>query len=176
MTIESHVARLDLAFPALRSSLFKAVLRIVQDRAVAEELTQEAYLRARSTIERDAPQRIEAFLWQIARNLAFDHLRWKKVRAGTQALDGMDANDSHLADHKPSAEETILYRDELRVVADALRKLPLRAQKAWVLNRVEGWPYPRIAQHLGVSPNTVFNDIKMVMGVLYDLRRRMNDA
>lgn len=174
--MDSHIARLDLAYPALRPSLLKSVLRIVQDHAVAEELTQEAYLRARGAIEPHKPCHVEALLWQIAQNLAFDHLRWRKVRAGTRALEGMDANDSGLADRQPSAEEQIVYRDELRIVSEALSKLPERAQQAWVLSRIDGWAYPRIAEHLGVSGNTVFNDIKMVMGMLFDLRRRMNDA
>lgn len=174
--MDSHIARLDLAYPALRPSLFKSVLRIVQDRAVAEELTQEAYLRARGAIEPGKPCQVEALLWQIAQNLAFDHLRWKKVRAGTQTLEGMNSNDAGLADRQPSAEDQVIYRDELRMVSDALSKLPIRAQKAWALNRIDGWPYPKIAEHLGVSTNTVFNDLKMVMGMLYDLRRKMNDA
>ncbi len=174
--MDSPIARLDLAYTALRPSLLKSVLRIVQNRAVAEELTQEAYLRARGAIEPDKPCHIEALLWQIAQNLAFDHLRWKRVRTGTQTLEAMNANDAGLADRNPSAEEQIIYRDELQMVLDALSKLPIRSQKAWVLNRIEGWPYPRIAAHLGVSANTVFNDLKMVMGMLYDLRRKMNDA
>jgi RNA polymerase sigma factor (sigma-70 family) len=174
--MNSHIALLDQAFPAMRSNIYKAVLRIVQDRAVAEELTQEAYLRARSTVEHDVPKNMEALLWQIARNLAFDHLRWKKVRGGTKALDALQANDASLADCKPSAEEQVIYKDELRIVTEALHKLPLRTQKAWVLNRVEGWSYPRIAEHLGVSPNTVFNDIKTAMGMLHDLRRRKIDV
>lgn len=174
--MDSHIARLDLAFPAMRSNLHKAVFRIVQDRALAEELTQETYLRARTMAEHEVPKNIEALLWQIARNLAFDHLRWKKVRVGTKALEALQANDISLADRQPSAEEQIIHKDELRVVTEALQKLPLRAQKAWVLNRVEGWPYPRIAEHLGVSPNTVFNDIKMAMGMLHDLRKRNIDV
>jgi RNA polymerase sigma factor (sigma-70 family) len=174
--MDSLIARLDLAFPGMRPNLYKAVLRIVQDRAVAEELTQEAYLRARNTVEHEAPNNIEALLWQIARNLAFDHLRWKKVRSGTSALEALRDNDARLADRKPSVEEQVIYKDELRVFTEALRKLPLRSQKAWVLSRVEGWPYPRIAEHLGVSPNTVFNDIKLAMGTLHDLRRKKSDG
>ena len=172
--MDSDIARLDAAFPAMRSSLFQAVLRIVRDPATAEELTQEAYVRARRAVETAKPQRMEAFLWQTARNLAFDYIRWKKVRAGTETLDAVESQGSEVADTAPSAEEQAIQKDNLRIVGEVLQKLPPRAQKVWVLIRVEGLPYPRIAAHLGVSPNTVFNDIKMVMALLYDLRTKMD--
>ncbi len=168
------IARLDAIFPTMRSSLLTAVLRIVRDAAVAEELTHDAYLRARKAMEASSPRHIEAFLWQTARNLALDHVRWKKVRSGTEPLETTLAGEQPYADPQPSAEDHAIQKDHLRVVAEALQKLPPRAQQVWILSRVEGWPYPRIAAHLGVSPNTVFNDIKMVMALLVELRRKMD--
>lgn len=172
--MDSDIARLDAVFPIMRSSLLQAVMRIVSDMAVAEELTHDAYLRARKAMETSAPRNVEAFLWQTARNLALDHIRWKKVRSGTTPLDATASDDRIYTDQQPSAEETVIHRQHLRVVGEAMQALPVRAQKVWVLSRVEGWSYPRIAAHLGVSPNTVFNDIKMVMALLVDLRRKMD--
>ncbi|QFY62528.1 sigma-70 family RNA polymerase sigma factor (plasmid) [Rhizobium grahamii] len=168
----ADIARLDEAFFAVRLALHQRVLRIVRDGAVADELTQETYLRARRAIASTVPNNMEAFLWQTARNLALDHIRWSKVRAGVQPIDALDDRTAAIADPQPSIEEKLVHRDDLRALSEALRKLPARAQRVWILSRVEGWPYPRIAQHLGVSPNTVFNDIKMVIAVLYDLRRK----
>ena len=37
-----------------------------------------------------------------------------------------------------------------------------------VLSRIQGWPYPKIAAHLGVSPNTVYNDIRLAMAYCLD--------
>lgn len=172
--MDRDIVRLDAIFPTMRSSLLQYVQRIVRDAAVAEELTHDAYLRARKGLETSAPRHLEAFLWQTARNLALDHIRWKKVRSGTEPLQTTEAGEQPYADPNPSAEDHAIQKDHLRVVGEALQTLPQRAQKVWVLSRVEGWPYPRIATHLGVSPNTVFNDIKMVMALLVDLRRKMD--
>lgn len=172
--MDSDIARLDAAFMVSRASLLRSVVRIVRDTATAEELTQEAYLRARRALATAKPRHMEAFLWQTARNLALDHIRWKKMRAGTEPLEAAGDHTGEIADGSPSAEDRLIQKDHLRIVGNALQKLPPRAQKVWVLSRVEGWPYPRIAAHLGVSPNTVFNDIKMVMALLYDLRKRMD--
>lgn len=169
--MDRDIERLDRAFPAIRARLIQSIMRIVRDATVAEELTQDAYLRARKAVETAQPRHMEAFLWRTARNLALDHVRWKKVRAGTEPLDG-DADE--IADTSPSAEDQAIRREHLRMIGEALQSLPPRAQKVWVLSRIEGWPYPRIAQHLEVSPNTVFNDIKMVMALLHDLRRKLD--
>lgn len=168
------IARLDAIFPEMRAALLQSVLRVVRDAAVAEELTHDAYLRARKALQTSTPRHLEAFLWQTARNLALDHVRWKKVRGGTASFDDVVGVEQVFADPQPSAEDRAIQKDNLRMVGDALQKLPPRAQKVWILSRVEGWPYPRIAAHLGVSPNTVFNDIKMVMALLVDLRRKMD--
>lgn len=172
--MDSDIARLDAIFPAIRSALLRSVFQVVRDPAVAEELTQDAYLRARKAMETAAPRHIEAFLWQTARNLALDYMRWRKVRAGNEPLHEASEAGAEIADRQPSAEDYVIQKDNLRVVREALQKLPPRAQRVWVLSRVEGWPYPRIATHLGVSPNTVFNDIKMVMALLHELRRKMD--
>ncbi|TCR02637.1 RNA polymerase sigma factor (sigma-70 family) [Neorhizobium sp. JUb45] len=172
--MDRDIARLDAIFPGMRPSLVRFILRIVRDVAVAEELTHDAYLRTRKALETSQPRHLEALLWQTARNLALDHIRWKKVRSGTEPLDEGVTGEQTYADPQPSAEDHAIQKDQLRVVGDALRTLPPRAQKVWVLSRVEGWPYPRIAAHLGVSPNTVFNDIKMVMALLLELRKKMD--
>ena len=171
--MENDAARLDAIFLEMRTSLFRNVLRIVRDVPTAEELTQEAYLRTRKAIGSSEPQRLEAFLWQTTRNLALDHLRRSRVRSAVAQADIGGDELEDIPDQQPSAEERIIQKDDLRVLKAALEKLSPRARQVWLLSRVEGWPYPKIAAHLGVSPNTVFNDVKMVMGMLLDLRRRL---
>ncbi|MCX8997914.1 sigma-70 family RNA polymerase sigma factor [Rhizobiaceae bacterium BDR2-2] len=172
--MDTDASRLDLVFLQMQKMLFRSVLRIVRDAPVAEELTQEVYLRARKAVETTVPTHMEAFLWRTARNLAFDHIRQNKVRSAFEPADFPGEATMNIADGKPSAEEQVIQKDDLRVFGEALSKLPPRTQQAWLLSRVEGWPYPKIAAHLGVSPNTVFNDIKMVMGLLFDLRARLD--
>jgi RNA polymerase sigma factor (sigma-70 family) len=171
--MENDATRLDLIFVDMQKTLFKRLLRIVGDIAIAEELTHEAYLRARRAIEATVPQNIEAFLWTTARNLAFDHIRREKVRSRGKSSDNDFFEIENIADEKASLEEHLIHKEHVRLFREALEKLPLRAQNAWFLSRMQAWPYPKIAAHLGVSPNTVFNDIKMVMAVLYSLRAKL---
>ncbi|MBX9469140.1 MAG: RNA polymerase sigma factor [Rhizobium sp.] len=165
--------RLDEAFLGMRPSLYRAILRIVRDASEAEELTHDAYLRARRALEQGTPGNVEGFLWQTARNLALDHLRRRKVRSMHEERD-FDAADAVVADPQPSIEDQAIQRDMVQAFNRALLTLPPRARSAWCLNRLEGLAYPEIAKRLGVSPNTVFNDMKMAMAVLLEIRERMD--
>ena len=84
--------RLDEAFLGMQQSLYRAILRIVRDAGEAEELTHDAYLRARRALDQNTPGNIEGFLWQTARNLALDHLRRRKVRSLHEQSDFADAD------------------------------------------------------------------------------------
>lgn len=166
--------RLDDVFLHMRQALYKAIFRIVRNQAEAEELAQDAYLRARRVMHEANTQNLEAFLWLTARNLALDHLRRQKVRSVFEQRDLDEADLSAVADTQPNVEEQAIHKERLRTYTEALHKLPERARKVWYLNRIEGLPYPEIARRLGVSPNTVFNDMKMAMGVMLDLRARLD--
>lgn len=164
---------LTTIFLAEKRSLMGSVMRIVRDAATAEDLAQEAYLRTSKALEAGHIDRIEPFLHQTARNLALDHERRRRTRARYEDHD-RDARDwDGVASEAPSPEAIAIERERLRHLAEALEKLPERARRAWMLARVEGWSHPRIAAHLGVSQNTVFNDIKMAMGHCHDAMRRL---
>ena len=73
----------------------------------------------------------------------------------------------------PSIEAALIERERLRLFEAALQSLPERARRAWTLSQVSGWPYAHIAEYLGVSRNTVYNDVKLVMGHCADVLARL---
>jgi RNA polymerase sigma factor (sigma-70 family) len=156
-------AVLNAIFAAHRRSLLWTVMRIVRDPQTAEDLAQETYLRARKAVEGGRVDHLEGFLHQTARNLAIDHLRRRKTRAGVEAC-GLD--ESLLADIPadiPSIEQALIEKQTFGVFQQALAGLPKRAQAVLVLSRIEEWSNVRIAEHLGISERTVFNDLKLAM-------------
>ncbi|MGB3876604.1 MAG: RNA polymerase sigma factor [Shinella zoogloeoides] len=167
-------ADLESIYLGMRRSLMATALRVVRDPQIAEDLAQESYLRVRRAMEKGPVEHVEAFLHRTAHNLALDYLRKNRTRGHVETMDAADPSALDVADATPSAEERMIQADRLRHVEDLLTQLPDRARRVWLLSRVEGWPYPRIAEHLGVSPNTVFNDVKLVMGSLRDLFSRLD--
>lgn len=154
-----------------RRSLLSAVLRIVKDRQTAEDLAQEAYVRAHEAAQRRPILYPQAFLRQTARNLALDHARWRTLRQRHLQADPGALTLSQ-AEPTPSAEEMLLENERLALFESALGSLPARAREAWRLTQIEGLTYEQIAKRLGVSRNTVYNDIKLVVGHCHDVLTR----
>lgn len=161
-------------FLSNRNALIWTVMRIVGDHQAAEDVTQEAYVRVSKAVEGGAVEHVEAFLFQTARNLALNHKRSRQIRRLVERDDvpamDVETNPSAL----PSQEAEIIHRERLRLLDEAVSRLPERAQKVWVLSKIEKWPYPRIAEHLGVSPNIVFNDLKMAHSHCMDALARID--
>ncbi|WP_084496664.1 sigma-70 family RNA polymerase sigma factor [Aquamicrobium defluvii] len=151
-------------FLSNRKSIMWSVLRIVRDPQTAEDVAQETYVRARRAIERGPIDHIEAFLFQTARNIAIDLCRRREMLGQVERDDVPEEDVLNVASPLPSQEASLIGSERLRLLDEAIRKLPERARTVWYLNRVEKWSYPRIAKHLGVSPNTVFNDFKLAHG------------
>lgn len=167
-------ADLESIYLGVRRSLMAAVLRVVRDPQTAEDLAQETYIRVRRALEKGSVEHVEGLLHRTARNLALDHLRKNKARGRVETFNTGDQHALDVPDTTPSIEERMIQADRLQLVEELLSRLPARARSVWLLSRVEGWSYPRIAEHLRVSPNTVFNDIKLVMGSLRDLFERLD--
>ncbi len=130
----------------------------------ADDVVQEAVLRALQTARKGEPiGNFRAYLYRIAGNLSIDGIRHRGVREriSGHTLDCPEA--LAIASAEPSAEQMMMERQRKAAFDAALAKLPDRQRQALVLSRIEGWPYARIADHLGCSAATVFNDVKMAM-------------
>lgn len=133
-----------------RGSLVNYANGIVRDRAGAEDVVQEAWLRFSAATGADrAGTEIGqpvAYLYRIVRNLALD---W--VSRAADLPKASPATVEQIPHETPSAERVLFYRDELRVLADALGELPERTQLAFRMYRLEGCTLQQVADRLGVS-------------------------
>ncbi|ANH03415.1 RNA polymerase subunit sigma-70 [Shinella sp. HZN7] len=154
-------ASLAEIFLSKRKSLMWSVMRIVRDQQAAEDVAQETYVRASKAIENGPIDHVEAFLYQTARNLAINHKRRLDMRGRIERDDLPEADVENIASSVPDQEADLIHRQRLQCLNEAVAKLPQRARTVWLLSRIEKWSYPKIAEHLGVSPNTVFNDLKL---------------
>jgi len=165
-------AILNAIFLTHRRSLLSSVLRIVRDSQTAEDLAQETYVRARQAIDAKPIEHIESFLFRTARNLALDHQRRKKVRAKYEVRDFVFGDAENIALDAVSAEEKLAEKELELLFEKTLETLPQRARAAWALLQLRGWTYAQIAEHMGVSRNTVYNDIKLVVHHCQDVLAR----
>ncbi len=125
--------------------IYRTVLGICGDPALAADVTQDAYLsayRSRATFRGDVP--VEAWLHRIAVNAAVGGLRRRKVR-WAEPLDP-DQHDRATAPPDAGADDDLLQ---------ALLRLQPQARAAVVLRYYVDLDYATIASILGTRPGTV---------------------
>lgn len=138
-----------------RSDLVRYASGIVGDRAQAEDVVQEAWLRFGAASGRDEGMREPlGYLYRIVRNLAVDGMRRLMREDRVVERDG-EAGLAEAADEQPSPESKVLARDELRLLMQAMDELPERTRIALEMRRFGGYKLKDIAAHLGVSTTVV---------------------
>ena len=134
---------------------FSLAQRIVGDRAVAEDVTQEALLSVWRSGARFDPTRGSVRSWTlgIVRNRAIDALRRSAGPAPK-----LDFDDDALLESRPSGELTdseAIRRETSRRVRGALTELPAEQSEVIGLAYFGGFTHSEIAEMLGMPLGTV---------------------
>jgi RNA polymerase sigma-70 factor, ECF subfamily len=133
--------------------IFVQIYRIVGNVADAQDLTQEAFIKALQRQEQlKDEQKAAHWLSRIATNTAIDFLR----RHGRMASCELDL---HTESSDESPEEILLRSEHRDYLEDGLRLLTPRERAALVLRDVEGCPAEEVARRLDCSKATVRSHI-----------------
>ena len=145
----------ELLLPHLDSA-YNLARWLVGSGADAEDVVQEAYLRAFRYSSGFRGGDARAWLLTIVRNTSYGWLR--KTRAD-EALAQFD-EDIHTSAIEPSnLEQLLLQNADGRLVDKALRELPVRFREILVLRELEGLSYKAIADVIGVPIGTVMSTL-----------------
>ena len=133
--------------------IFTQIYRIVGNVADAQDLTQEAFIKALQHQEQiKDEQKAGHWLSRIATNTAIDFLR-RSGRANFCEID-----DARLS-QEDSPEQILLRSEERNYLEDGLRLLSPRERAALMLRDVEGLPAEEVAARLNCSKATVRSHI-----------------
>ncbi len=147
---ESFERQAEKVFP----SVFGTALRLTRSREDAEDLSQEAIVRAYEAYDRFDGSNFKAWILRIVTNLYINRYRQRQRGPQLASLDEegtiepMSAEseipDRHLFDNALGAE-----------VEEALARVPVDFRMAVILSDLEGLPYQDIADATGVPIGTV---------------------
>jgi RNA polymerase sigma factor (sigma-70 family) len=150
-------------YGAWRLPVLRYVHRLTGDAALAEDVTQEAFLRLMSTPNASASsiQSPGSWLFRVAGNL---------VRDGARRTSTRDRATSRMEDPEPveRPDQSLERSESVRAVRKALNDLTAREREA-VLMRQAGFEYSEIADVLGIQPQSVPTVVMRAM-------RRFRDA
>jgi RNA polymerase sigma-70 factor, ECF subfamily len=140
-------------------ALYHVALRLTRNRAEAEDVVQEAFLRAFRSFDRFNPgTNCRAWLFTILRNVFLNRVRSQGrevLEADVGGLDQMELTANAQLERNPEERflQTMLHGD----VDRALATLPLAFREAILLVDVEGLTYREVAEVLDCPIGTVMS-------------------
>ncbi len=124
--------------------------RYLGDRALAEDLAQEAFLRVYRARERYEPRaKFSTWLYRIVANLCLNEIRWQKGRPALRLAVSTETSSSVNVEPADEEEATPPERMETEELAMRIREivaeLPENQRVAILLNKYEGLSYEEVA-------------------------------
>jgi RNA polymerase sigma-70 factor, ECF subfamily len=137
----------EALYHTLYPSLWRYINRLTGDPDVADDVTQDAFVRllARPELGADAAR---LWIFTVATNLVRDRARMRSRRTRLLTATPIAPVPEPLADHRLEREERV------DAVRRALGEIPERDRKL-ILMREEGFRYDEIASAVGVAPGSV---------------------
>lgn len=127
-------------------AIYRLCLFRTSDKATADDLTQETFLRFWKALNGDSTlEQPRSYLFQIARNLIIDHYKAHKA----VSLDAMQDGGFDPKDHEPTPD---LIAD-IGLLREAIDALEPDFREAMYLRYVEGWRVKEVAEVLNISEN-----------------------
>ena len=133
------------------------IYRFIRDRALAEDLAQEGFLRVYQRLNTYDPERkFSSRFFQVLRNITIDYLRVNRVP--TASLDALEEEGHRgaVVDRESASPEQAAQQGELaNAMAAALSRIRPEYREVVVLRYQEGLTHPEIAEILGLPSGTV---------------------
>jgi len=133
-----------LLFEQFHAPILNYLHRMVSDRALAEDLTQDTFIKAYNALPRTKPDlAFKAWLYRIATNTAISHLRRGKIVKWLPFLTDREHPEERL-------DRSVTRQAD---IADALDKLPKHYAAALLLRHYQGLSLAETAQALDITEN-----------------------
>jgi len=161
---ESEIGLLDqarrgdrLAFEEIvrryQRRVYATAYRIVRRHEVADDVAQEAFIRAHRSLDRfDSSRPFGPWICRIAANLAVNHVRSPQARE-----DALPDGHAETPSAAPGPLQGVLETEARAMLDRALEDLPPEQRAVFCLRVFEDLSYREIAESLGISMGTVMS-------------------
>jgi RNA polymerase sigma-70 factor (ECF subfamily) len=140
----------ELLLEKHRGPMIHFLRRMVQNEAVAEELSQEVFLRVyKSRGNYEPSAKFTTWLFRIGTHLALNSIRDGRNQKSQTSL------DYELPDRRRTVEQELLYQARLGEVRQAIYSLPAKQRAAVMMHKYQELEYAQIASAIGCSESAV---------------------
>jgi len=142
-----------------KNMVYNLAYRMSNNSHEAEDISQEAFLRAYQSLARFNPSyKFSTWLYQITLNIIRD--RFKKKELNYVSLDApIETDDSEFypqpANSINNPEQIIAQKEDVQAIQQAILSLPLKYREVLVLRHLQDLSYIEIANILKIPSGTV---------------------
>ncbi|CAN5508094.1 RNA polymerase sigma factor RpoE [soil metagenome] len=173
--VEKALAGHEASYAALvekyRGPLGRHISRLVRDASLIDDLVQEAFIKAFSSLPSYSPAfAFSTWLYKIASNHAIDHLRRKKLPQFSidQPLNKGDGDLRYEPpDNTYRPDRNLVEGQRTRILTEAIDSLPEKYNRVIVMRHQEELSYEEIAEELDLPLGTVKAHIFRARALLY---------
>ena len=158
-------AGLKAVFLSERPMLLRLLTSRLRDPDAAEDVLQDLWLRLESTASGPVAEPA-AYLFRMANNLAFDRRRSEQRRS---ARDGAWTDTRSDGSDFPTAEDTLIGRERLAELEQAIGRLPERTAAIFRAYRFDEKPRKEIAADEGISVSAVEKHLHRAYKIIHAL-------
>lgn len=161
----------DVLLQRHQTRVYNYILQMVKDRTLSDDIFQETFVKAISTIRQGRyteSGKFPAWINRIARNLVIDYFRQEKSEGSVSS----DNDDFDVLNRKELAEDTVedlLIDSQIKSdVRRLIRHLPPSQRQVLVMRYYRNMSFKEIAETTGVSINTALGRMRYA---ILNLRR-----
>ncbi|AYY14535.1 sigma-70 family RNA polymerase sigma factor [Actinobacteria bacterium YIM 96077] len=173
LTLGDHLAAAAFV-RRFQSAVFGLALSITRDSSMAEDVSQEAFVRAWRAAATFDPRRASALTWllTITRNAAIDAVRMRRtVPTDGEALERL----IHGTLNVPDPTDTTLHRLEAEAAIRRLNELAPEQARAVILAVIAGCPAADVSRHEGIPLGTAKTRIRTGLRRMRELLEEHHD-
>ena len=163
MLDHGHIPNFEDAVLAHLDAAYNLARWLTRNRQDAEDVVQEAYLRAFRFFPGFRGGDARAWLLKIVRNTCYS---WLHANRPLQEATEFDENHLPPDSCALNPEEAVLQNDSNTQVRKALEKLPPNYREVLILRELEGMSYKEIADITGIPAGTVMSSLSRARGRL----------
>ncbi len=146
--------------------------RITACRDTAEDIIQESFIILSHEVKQQHIENPRAYLFRVAKNLAFDHLKHKRVTDSyTQAQSAILESTIEAT----SIEEIMADGENIELMKQVINELPPRCRDTFILNKLHEMSYSEVAQYTGISESGVEKHIMKGLRHCRDRLKNLKD-
>lgn len=158
------------------NDIFRYAYRILRHEQDAQNASQDTFLKAWQGLKSfKGISKFSTWLYSISYNVCMNYLKKRKKEASVSTEDvplPFDETTANKNSHNTTPEESYLQKERLKVLNEAIDKLPPHHKQMMILRFIEGFSYEEIAKITALPLGTVKSKISRARDKLIELLKK----